>query len=148
MFSTDPNYILIYLGIFAIIVELILGVATGFDLFLVGVIFIIGGVAGIAANSINAAFLVIITFSILYVFLLRAFIKDKLALKTHKTSVENLIGKKGIVIKEITPNQPGQIKVEGEIWRAEANSTIDKDVTVNINSVSGVTLAVSKEEKL
>lgn len=88
MFSTDPNYILIYLGIFAIITELILGVATGFDLFLVGVIFIIGGAIGITANSINAAFFVIIALSILYVFLVRAFIKDKLAIKTHKTSVE------------------------------------------------------------
>lgn len=147
MFSTDPNYILIYLGIFAIIAELILGVSTGFDLFLIGVIFIIGGAVGIATNSLNAAFLVIITLSILYVFLLRAFIKDRLNIKTQKTSVEELIGKKGIVVKQILPNEPGQIKVEGEIWRAEASITIDKDSTVTINSVTGVTLAVSKEEK-
>jgi len=43
--------ILIILGIFAIIVEIIIGAATGFELLILGVLFIIGGGVGIKKSS-------------------------------------------------------------------------------------------------
>lgn len=141
---SDSNYIIVYLGILAIILEILLGAVTGFDLLLIGVIFIVSGGIGILTTSFTNTLISITILSLLYVFLGRAFIKNKLSIKTQKTSVDNLIGKQAIVVKEIYKNNPGQVKVEGEIWRAEANQDIDKNTSVTINSVSGTTLNVNK----
>lgn len=142
----NSNYLLIILGILAILVELAIGVATGFDLLIIGVTLIISGLIGILTNSLQIAFIATSVILIIYFLIVRNMIKKGLSIKTHKTSVDNLIGKNAIVTKDISPHNPGQIKVEGEIWRAEANSKIDPGKTVIIESVSGVTLFVTQKE--
>lgn len=127
----------------AIITELLLGVATGFDLLLIGVIFIISGSIGLLVSSVPVALVLVTVLSILYVFVGRAFIKNKLAIQTRATNVDAVIGQKGIVVKKITSQTAGQVKVEGEIWRATSNKTIDEGEEIVVNSVSGVTLRVS-----
>lgn len=139
----DNNYFLVIAGIVAIVLELFLGVATGFDLALIGVILIIGGAVGSVAGSFSLALGVVAILSLLYVFIGRAFIKNKLTIQTRNTNVEALIGKKAMVVKKITSQKPGQVKVEGEIWRAEAEVSIDEGTEVNVKSVSGVTLKVA-----
>ena len=140
--NINQNYLLIILGIAAIIVEIILGAATGFDLFLLGVILILSGGIGYIANSFSYALISIILLSFIYISFARKLIKQKLTIATKTTNVEGLIGKKGIVVKKITVNQPGQVKMEGEIWRAESENAIGENETVVVKSVSGVTLKV------
>lgn len=140
----DNNYILIILGVVAIIIEVMVGVATGFDLLLIGLIFILSGGLGILTGSFQYALIGVAVLSILYVFVGRRLIKSKLSVATTKTNTEQLVGSTGIVTKKILADKPGQIKVDGEIWRARAKETISEGVEVLIESVSGVTLAVKK----
>lgn len=59
------------------------------------------------------------------------------------TNAYSLIGKKGKVIKDITDN-PGQIKVGGEVWTAISSSddSITKGTEVEILKIDGVKLIV------
>ncbi len=140
----DSNYGLIIGGIIAIAIELLLGVATGFDLFLIGGIAIIAGVVGLLVNSFPLALLLIGVLSLAYVLFGRQFIRSKVTIQTKATNVDALIGKNGVVVKKITEKTPGQVKLEGETWRAESDSTIDENETVRVKSVSGVTISVGK----
>lgn len=139
----DKNYLLVLMGVIAITLEVLLGAPTGFDLFILGVIFMIGGGVGILTTNFIYALTAIIILAFLYIFVGRRKLKEKLSVTTRKTNIENLIGKKAPVFKTITPEKPGQIKVEGEIWRAEADKTIEIGKQVTIQSVSGVTLKVT-----
>lgn len=58
-----------------------------------------------------------------------------------------LVGKKGIVIKEIDNiNSKGQVKINGELWSAKSvnNTIIPEKEYVTIESVEGVKLIVKK----
>ena len=68
----------------------------------------------------------------------KRFSKDE---DTVKTNVYSIIGKSGIVTKEINPsNSNGQIKVDGETWTAisENKTTIPKDTEVKVVEIKGV----------
>lgn len=69
-------------------------------------------------------------------------VKKVIAIGTTKTNVDNLIGKGGVVFKKITTYKPGQVKVEGEIWRASSEKNHEVGEMVVVESVSGVTLQV------
>ncbi len=142
MQNVSANYVLIGLGIVAIVVELLLGVATGFDLFLAGLSLILGGIIGMVSGSFTVGLISTVILIFLYIFLGRKFIKNKLHIETQATNVEGIMGKQAMVVKEITPDEPGQVKVEGEIWRARASKTLAKGELVVVKSVSGVTLEV------
>ncbi|PIZ61682.1 hypothetical protein COY16_06260 [Candidatus Roizmanbacteria bacterium CG_4_10_14_0_2_um_filter_39_13] len=133
---------LIILGILAIIVEIILGAATGFELLIIGIVFIIGGGIGMLTGSMMGAVSTIIVLILGYVFFGRKMIKQALHVTTSKTNIDSIIGKQGMVVEPINPDVPGQIKYEGEIWRAEADKVIAKGKKIKIISVSGVTLKV------
>ena len=140
----DNNYLLIILGIVAVTLEVVMGAATGFDLLLVGFIFIISGGLGLFLHSFQYALMTVAILSFLYVFFGRKFIKSKLSVTTTKTNTEKLVGATATVTKKITPNHPGQVKLDGAIWRASAESPIEVGERVTVESVSGVTLAVQK----
>ncbi len=142
MNNINQNTILIILGFGAIIIEVLLGAATGFDLLLIGLIFIISGVIGNLTGIFSLALVSIAILSFLYIFIGRTFVKQKLSIKTTAMGVNALMGKTGTVVKKITTNNPGQIKVEGEVWRAESSKSIDEGREVVVQSVSGVTLKV------
>ncbi len=137
------NHIFIIVGIAAIVLELLLGVATGFDLFVLGLIGIVSGGIGIITGSSQYSFIAIGMLSLLYVLAGRQLVKQKLTVSTQTTGTNELIGKKGIVVKKITPQKQGQVKVQGEIWRAESDSAIDEGGSIIVHSVSGVTLRVA-----
>lgn len=143
--SFTINWILVILGFLLIAAELFVGVQTGFDLVLIGLSLLAGGIIG---NWINLPWLsiTVATFLIfLYVFAGRKLIKSKFIISTHKTNVDSLIGKTGIVIKEIDRDKKGKVVIDGEIWLATANSIIPVKRTVIVKSIEGVTLYVSKE---
>ncbi|MBN2794817.1 MAG: NfeD family protein [Clostridia bacterium] len=61
-----------------------------------------------------------------------------------KTNVDSLIGKEGIVIKELQPFTMGQVNVKGQIWSAkpELDITIPEGTRVEVVSIDGVKLIV------
>lgn len=134
----------IILGLLAIIAELILGAITGFELLIIGIILIIAGVIGSLAGSIPLMLFLIALLIGLYIFFGRRVLKQTLAIATKKTNTDNLIGKKALVTTKITAENPGQVKIEGEIWRASASESIDEGEEAVVQSYSGVTLQVKK----
>jgi len=138
-----PGYYLIIAGIGAIIVELLLGVATGFDLFIIGILLIIGGVIALFSNlMVGGGIAAVLTLS--YVLFGRKIVKQSLSIETNKTNIDGIIGKTAMTVKHITPTHPGQVKIDGEIWRAQSEDQIEVGLKAKIISVSGVTLKVQK----
>ncbi|MFA5858818.1 MAG: NfeD family protein [Elusimicrobiota bacterium] len=64
--------------------------------------------------------------------------------QTRNSNVDELIGKKAVVIKEITAMQKGNVRVDNEDWLASGTENIGKDEIVEIIKVEGVTLFVKK----
>lgn len=67
---------------------------------------------------------------------------------TTQMNKDALIGKKGIMIKEInSQNEMGQVKVAGELWSAITTDKdeIKVDETVKVVKVEGVKLIVTKD---
>jgi membrane protein implicated in regulation of membrane protease activity len=62
--------------------------------------------------------------------------------KRRKSSVgvETLVGRRGIAVGDLWPE--GQIKVDGEIWRARCSGGCDAGTDVVVRSVEGLTLVV------
>jgi len=144
MEKLNSNYWILLAGIGLIVLEIILGAATGFDLLIIGIIFIISSLAGMLFNSFIFTLSIIIVLIFLYIFFGRKFVQQKLSIETKMTNVDAIINKKGIVTKEIGKHKKGQVKIDGEIWLAEADEEITKGSEVIIKSVSGVTLKVAR----
>jgi membrane protein implicated in regulation of membrane protease activity len=62
--------------------------------------------------------------------------------KRRRSSVgsQTLVGVTGIAMGELRPD--GQVRIEGEIWRARCQRGCDADVTVVVRAVDGLTLEV------
>ncbi len=74
----------------------------------------------------------------------KIFVK-KLKTGSEKTNVDALIGEEGVVLEEITPFNPGLVKVKGQNWTAVAQdkeATIAKGATVKVKAIEGVKLIV------
>jgi membrane-bound serine protease (ClpP class) len=54
--------------------------------------------------------------------------------------VNTLVGKRGVAVGELWPE--GQIKVDGELWRARCEGGCDAGTPVVVRSVEGLTLVV------
>lgn len=65
-----------------------------------------------------------------------------------KTNLDSLIGKAFPLLKDITENEAGEIKVNDVVWRAVSKNgeTIAKDEKVKIVSVDGNKFIVEKEK--
>ncbi len=62
--------------------------------------------------------------------------------KRRRSSVgsQTLVGMTGIAMGELRPD--GQVRIDGEIWRARCQRGCDADVTVVVRAVDGLTLEV------
>jgi membrane protein implicated in regulation of membrane protease activity len=134
--------ILIILGIIAIIVEIILGAATGFELLVIGIVFILGGGVGMLTGSIQMAIGSIIVLILGYIFFGRSRIKNALHITTKTTNSDRIIGKQSKVVAPIPAGEYGQVKIDGEVWRATSVKNHKIGDTVTIESISGVTVSV------
>ncbi|MBN1622337.1 MAG: NfeD family protein [Endomicrobiales bacterium] len=61
-----------------------------------------------------------------------------------KTNVDALLGQKAWVMEAIEPPNLGTVKIEGELWRAEATNDIEANIWVKIVEVKGSHLKVKK----
>lgn len=136
--------ILIISGLVLIALELLIGIATGFDLVLLGSILILGGLVGNITGDVNFTLATLAALGFIYIFFGRQFVKSKLIILTHNTNIDKLIGKTGRVLQKITPDNAGMVKIEDEPWRASAPETIEKDERVVVKSIEGVTIIVAK----
>lgn len=108
-------------------------------------------IASILGASIEVQIAVFaITTTIMIIFmkpLVKKFFKNKDDTKMNNNA---MIGKKGIVIKEINPlEETGQVKVAGELWSAITldNTKIQINEIVKVTKVEGVKLVVTKDNE-
>ena len=72
--------------------------------------------------------------------------KYKLNIDTIKTNAQSIIGKKGLVTKDINSiKATGQVKIEGELWSAIGKDDMDipKGTEVEVNEIKGVKVIVT-----
>lgn len=144
--SNWVNWLLVIVGLLAVIAELALGVITGFDLALVGGSLAAGGVIGVAADSATVGLISAAVLALAYFAFFRSWLKSKLQVQERASNVDAIVGKTGVVTKRIAPREPGLVKVESEEWRAELaqgdDSARENGMVVTVNAVEGVTLKV------
>jgi membrane-bound serine protease (ClpP class) len=67
-----------------------------------------------------------------------------IAMKMRKqrvtTGIETIVGQHGLALSDITDN--GQVRIGGEIWRANAGATIPVGTTVKVTAVNGMVVTV------
>lgn len=140
------NWLLVIAGIICVIVELALGALTGFDLALVGASLAVGGSIGLATGSARVGLLAGGALALVYLALLRSWLKAKLTVTDHASNVDAVVGKTGVVTKRIALRQAGMVKLGDEVWRAELTggdeAARETGATVRVESVEGVTLKV------
>ena len=64
-----------------------------------------------------------------------------------KTNIDMIIGKIGIVTKEINELSPGRVKVSGKDWMAVSNGHIDEGKKVRVLKIEGAKIIVREEER-
>jgi membrane protein implicated in regulation of membrane protease activity len=142
------NWILIIVGLLCVIVELALGAATGLDLALIGASLAIGGAIGLVIGSPVTGLLGAGILALVYLALLRGWLKSRFTVKHQVSNADAVIGKTGVVTKRIAARTAGLVKLGDEVWRAELSSSSGEDseravgATVTVDGVEGVTLKV------
>ncbi|BAU57371.1 putative activity regulator of membrane protease YbbK [Halorhodospira halochloris] len=102
--------------------------------------------AAIAANhnlvSASTAILIFIAWLIKDLILYPVFART--AWLYYPMGQEALIGERGEVVREITPNKPGQVRVKGEIWQARSvdHHSFKPGEDVEVFGVDGLTAFV------
>ena len=138
---------LMILGIVLIFFELLMGAASGFDIALVGFSLVVGGLVHFYSGSWEYGVVAAIVIIVLYFVLLRSSIRKKLLITTQKIGIDSLVGKTAIVTSKISAKKPGNILVDGEIWRAVSSHSIAENSTVEVVSIEGVSLTVVPTEQ-
>lgn len=82
--------------------------------------------------------------SLVSIYSLRPIARKYFQKHEKKSNVDALIGKRSQVTASIEPPALGMLKVEGEVWRAEAGEKIEKGAMVEIIAVEGTRLKVRK----
>ncbi len=141
------SYYLIIAGVVALVIEVLIGAADGFELLVLGIIAIIAGGLGMLTGSFMFASIIGILLVFLYIFIGRKFIKSKVDISTIATNIDSLIGEDADVVKPITRKKAGQVSLNGELWRATSTQTLKKGEDVIVESISGVTLKVVRKPK-
>lgn len=130
-------------GLLLVMAELMMGVAMGFDLVLIGSILVIGGLVGMVTNW-ELALAISTILSVVYIAYGRTLVKSKVIVLTHKTNIDKLIGKRAVVVRSITPDTAGLVRIDDEDWRAKSDEVVYEKDKVEIEAIEGVTLKVRK----
>lgn len=136
--------VFVVLGLLLILLELIIGVETGFDLVFLGSAFILGGLVTWPAHSWILTLVVISVICAAYIFIGRRYVHRWTAVRKSKTNVDAIVGRTGIVLQSISRNLDGRVKVGNEDWKARATEDIEEGIEIVVTGVSGATLIVEK----
>jgi membrane protein implicated in regulation of membrane protease activity len=127
-------------------------IAEAATLGLTSIWFAVGALAGLitAALGFNiivqiVVFIIVATILIIYT---RPIAKKVLRIGKNKTNIDALIGRTGLVVKPIEPQQTGQVKLGGQIWTAKGpgDEPFAMDEIVEVLAIEGVKLIVKKNE--
>lgn len=133
-------------GLVLIILELIIGVDTGLDLVFIGTAFALGGLITLGLKSWVWTVITAGIICVIYVIIGRRYIHKRTAVPLSKSNIDTIIGKSGIVEKDISREKDGLVKVSNEQWRARSEEPIGTGEIITVTGIKGVTLEVKKIE--
>ena len=115
-------------------------ITVGFLVFWFGVGAIVAMIVSLFTSNIIIQTAAFVISSTLLLFVTKPFVKKFVDVKPTNTNAFSIIGKKALVIKEINSHSVGQIKINGEVWSAEAENdeTITEGSEVEIVKINGV----------
>jgi inner membrane protein len=137
-------FVFVCIGLAMILLELILGIVTGLDLVFLGSAFVIGGLVTWPFHSWILTLITTMLICIAYIVLGRRYVNRWTSRQKEKTNVDTILGKKGIALQRIPPDECGLVKVGNEEWSARADESIEKDEAIIVADIGGVTLKVKK----
>lgn len=124
---------------------------VGFLVFWFGIGALFAMLVSLFTNNIIIQTTVFIISSTLLLFLTKPLVKKVSLSDKVKTNAYSIIGKKGMVIREINPQKGmGQIKVGNETWSAKSfdDTIISEGTQIDIISINGVKAIVQPTEVL
>ena len=122
----------------ALIVEIM---TVGFLVFWLAIGALIAMVVSFFIDSILVQTAVFVVSSAILIFAPKPFVKKFANTKNVKTNAFSIIGKEGLVIKEIDSiNEKGQVKVSGETWTAigKDDEKIPVGTKIKVTEIDGV----------
>lgn len=87
-------------------------------------------------------FIVFILVSLVLLAVSRPFAQRITKEPPRKAVSDRLVGKKGVVMEDISPDKGGVVNIEGDIWRAISPVEIKKDTKIVVKKVESVKLLV------
>ena len=95
-------------------------------------------------DSFYIEFAVFVLLGLVLMLITRPILLKKMPRKEVKTNLDRVIGMEGIVTEEIAKHKIGEVKVDGKLWSAIANSAIKEGSTVKVRAIESVKLVVEK----
>ena len=136
---------LIWIGLFIILL-----IIEVFTVGLTTIWFAIGAVAALIANQLHASYIiqliVFIIVSIICIMMVRPLASNYLRGNIISTNADRAIGKKAVLIKEITNDAWGEVKVNNVLWHCISvdNKPIAKGTTIKVLAIEGAKLIVER----
>jgi membrane protein implicated in regulation of membrane protease activity len=138
-----------WLGI-AVIMTIVEGMTMGLTTVWLAIAALVCMILAFFIPSVTLQIIVFLILSIAMLVFTRPFAVKKLKLGRERTNADRLVGMKGIVQKQVKWDEPGQVKVGGQIWTARpeaAECVFELDQEVRILRIEGVTLIVASPDK-
>lgn len=145
MLDLSLSKLFVILGLLAVLLELFVGIQTGFDLIIIGSVMIASGLIGDFFNQFSMTLVIAIVLCGAYLLFFRKIIKKKITPTTHHLNTDRLQDSEGVVTKAISADRPGQVSIDDEIWRAVSKTALKTGDQIIVESVRGVTVHVRKK---
>ena len=137
--------------LFWLIIIILLSIIEAFTINLVSIWFIVSGiitlVISLFTNNIIIQIAVFILLGVILLLSTKNILQKYLTSKTERTNYDRIIGMNGIVTEKITKNTIGEVKVDGKLWPAYADKTIQKDSIVEVLEINSTKIKVKEVEE-
>ena len=145
--SKGFSWLFVIAGAVLILLEVVIGAASGFDFLLIGSAILLGGLLGLVTGSPAAGVATAGVLSLLYIFVGRRKIRSRLQGHTGTASnVDALLGRTVRVTERIEGPHAGRVKLEGEEWRAQLDQAgagpLEPGQNARVTRIDGVTAYV------
>lgn len=102
-------------------------------------------ITSVLTNSVAVQIAVFLVVSLVALIVTRPLIKRHKMDRLVPTNADMNIGRKGMVIAQITPDLPGRVKLDGVDWSARSKETLAPDTLCIVTALDGATLTVRGE---
>ena len=137
--------------LFWLIIIILLSIIEAFTINLVSIWFIVSGiitlVISLFTNNIIIQIAVFILLGVILLLSTKNILQKYLTSKNEKTNYDRIIGMNGIVTEKIIKNTVGEVKVDGKLWSAYGDKTIQKDSIVEVLEINSTKIKVKEVEE-